>query len=398
MAGFTRDFLVFGSGIAGLWIYNDLIQKGFSVSLIESGTLGGVQTLGSQGMIHGGQKYTLTGHVADVASNVAKMPALWSACLSGHGLVDLSTVKVLADEQVMWPDNKLLSGAASFAAAKSVNGETKALSAETLPELLKLHGVKTGYALHEVVMNTKSLVTALSQTGQDEIYKARLTGIVKDGDGIDQVVLTDDSGREISVKAKAYIFACGKGNEDVLSMLGETERVTQCRPLRQVMARGLPYPVFGHCVTANPKPRVTITSYQQDDGRYIWYLGGNIAEKGVKMDENEQIHFADKEMRTLFPKLDWDTVEWATWDVDRAEAHDKDGHLPPGPQMKEYGGNTLVIWPTKMTFAPALSICMAGFIEKRDIKAGAKGEALPFSAPEQGVYPWEAVKEWKHVA
>ena len=69
MADFKKDFLVFGGGIAGLWVFHTLKQKGYDVALIEPDALGGTQTLGSQGMIHGGQKYTLTGHIGDVANN-----------------------------------------------------------------------------------------------------------------------------------------------------------------------------------------------------------------------------------------------------------------------------------------------------------------------------------------
>ena len=82
------------------YLFNDLAARGYDVSLIEAEMLGGTQTLGSQGMIHGGQKYTLTGNVDDVASNVAKMPALWVDCLKGKGLIDLSAVEVLAEARI----------------------------------------------------------------------------------------------------------------------------------------------------------------------------------------------------------------------------------------------------------------------------------------------------------
>ncbi|MFN7609893.1 MAG: FAD-dependent oxidoreductase, partial [bacterium] len=54
----TYDVVLIGGGIAGLWLANVLQQKGYTVALLEENTLGGEQTLASQGMIHGGQKYT----------------------------------------------------------------------------------------------------------------------------------------------------------------------------------------------------------------------------------------------------------------------------------------------------------------------------------------------------
>lgn len=396
MADFERDFLVFGSGVAGLWLFKSLITKGYSVSLIEQDRLGGIQTAGSQGMIHGGQKYALSGNVPDVATRVAAMPALWQDCLAGTGQLDLGMVDVLATEQMMWPDASLLSGAASFAAAKSVNGRTEKRTGDALPEVLVRHGIKTGYVLHETVMDVKSLIGALSEGGRDEIYKARLNRLERDENGdITHAVLADDDGTTATVKARHYIFACGKGNEDILSMLGQNpEGITQRRPLRQVMARNLPYPLFGHCVSASPKPRVTVTSYRQGGNDYIWYLGGALAEAGANMDEQEHIRFADKEMRALFPKLDWDEVKWAVWDVDRAEAFDEKGRLPAGPCIRPFG-NALLVWPTKMTFAPALSLFLEDWLATEAVRPAKKAAALPFAAPESVRYPWETVREWK---
>ena len=54
---YEYDIMVFGGGIAGLWLGNTLSRAGYNVIVIESDKLGAGQTLASQGMIHGGQKY-----------------------------------------------------------------------------------------------------------------------------------------------------------------------------------------------------------------------------------------------------------------------------------------------------------------------------------------------------
>ncbi len=81
----SYDIIIFGGGIAGLFIANRLRRAGYSLIVIEKGALGGVQTLASQGMIHGGQKYTLQGNVTAQASSIAAMPERWDACFEGHG-------------------------------------------------------------------------------------------------------------------------------------------------------------------------------------------------------------------------------------------------------------------------------------------------------------------------
>ena len=52
----TTDIVIFGGGIAGLWLLNRLQQQGLDVILLESAGLGGGQSLASQGIIHGGLK------------------------------------------------------------------------------------------------------------------------------------------------------------------------------------------------------------------------------------------------------------------------------------------------------------------------------------------------------
>ena len=48
------DVLIFGGGIAGLWLLNRLHNAGYSAWLMEQEALGSGQSIASQGMIHGG--------------------------------------------------------------------------------------------------------------------------------------------------------------------------------------------------------------------------------------------------------------------------------------------------------------------------------------------------------
>ncbi|MEZ5430716.1 MAG: FAD-dependent oxidoreductase [Verrucomicrobiales bacterium] len=54
-----RDVIVFGGGVAGLWILNALAAKGYDALLMTDRELGAGQTLAAQGVIHGGLKYAL---------------------------------------------------------------------------------------------------------------------------------------------------------------------------------------------------------------------------------------------------------------------------------------------------------------------------------------------------
>ena len=68
------DVAIIGGGIAGLWLHNCLLASGYSSILIEKQQLGSGQTLASQGMIHGGIKYTLGGATTSASETIAAMP------------------------------------------------------------------------------------------------------------------------------------------------------------------------------------------------------------------------------------------------------------------------------------------------------------------------------------
>jgi len=55
------DVAIFGGGVAGLWTLARLIKQGFNAHLFECNQLGAGQSIASQGIIHGGTKYALTG-------------------------------------------------------------------------------------------------------------------------------------------------------------------------------------------------------------------------------------------------------------------------------------------------------------------------------------------------
>ena len=55
----STDILIVGGGIAGLWLNARLRRAGYATVLVESASLGGGQSVKSQGIIHGGAKYAL---------------------------------------------------------------------------------------------------------------------------------------------------------------------------------------------------------------------------------------------------------------------------------------------------------------------------------------------------
>lgn len=375
------DMIVFGGGIAGLWIANTLKRAGYNVILIEKDRLGAGQTLASQGMIHGGQKYVLQGAMTKHAAAIAKMPERWQSSFEGWGEIDLTAVKFLSDTQVMWPAGSALSAAAVLGAAKLVNTATRKLKKDEFPEVLAEKKKFKGpvYELPEKVVEVRSLVQALAAHLKGRIFRGEVTEILPDG----QAAVSG-----IAMQAQLLIFTAGAGNEDALHMLKVRQQHAQRRPLRQIMVRPLPYNFHGHGIVGAPKPRVTVTSHPVGGGNHVWYLGGAIAEEGAKMEEAAALDFAQREMKEIFPDIPWDSLEWSAHYVDRAEPYDEKGDLPPGPFIHQRG-RVLLAWPAKLTFAPALSDHVFDWLKDKDIHPVAKTAPPDLPTAPPGDYPWE---------
>ena len=90
----TLDVLIVGGGIAGLWLLDECRRSGYDVLLLESKALGSGQTIASQGILHGGLKYSLARASNGFINNIKKMPPIWQACLSGLREPNISSVRL----------------------------------------------------------------------------------------------------------------------------------------------------------------------------------------------------------------------------------------------------------------------------------------------------------------
>lgn len=384
------DVTIIGGGIAGLWLFRRLNDMGYKALLLESATLGGGQSIKSQGIIHGGIKYALSGHLTEASECIAGMPARWRACLDGEGDIDLSRVRILSDHQYLWTPGGLGSLMALFFARKALRGRVDPVPKSELPKVFADRGFKGKlYQLNESVLDIETVVSELIAGLENRTLKVDWNedSVIRFGDngGIEAIEFTVGA-ESYEIHARRFVLAAGEGTGDILQRWGVTSPEMQLRPLHMVMLKHKhPYPLYAHCISTDIAPRLTVTSHPTDDGQWVWYMGGDIAESGVKRDSAEQIAWAKKEIDELLPWIDFSDAEWATLRVNRAEPK-QNKRLRPDAAYCKAVGNGLVTWPTKLALAPNLSDEVVKALKGEGIEpSGNEAFRLPDALPRPSV-------------
>jgi len=346
------DVVIFGGGVAGLWLLDRLIEGGYSVLLLEARSLGAGQTIAAQGIIHGGLKYTLRGRLSPSAKSVRDMPGVWRACLRGDGRPNLRDVPVMAEYCHLWRTEGLRSRIGMIGAKAGLTVKPVRVDRQAWPEILR---ECTGdvYRLDEQVVDAPGLLRSFARRHERHLLQI---------------------------------------NAGLHQRVGLSADAMQLRPLHMVMLRGRLLPLFGHCVDA-ASTRATITMACDAAGHTIWHVGGQIAEDGVKMSRNDLIRHARRELKAILPGLDDRGVEWAAYRVNRAEPTAA-GKRPSG-ECAARRGNCITAWPTKLALAPRLAERVAGILEPPSRENRFEPEQLAgWPRPNVAAPPWETQQEW----
>jgi hypothetical protein len=382
------DVLIFGGGAAGLWLLDDLIRAGEDVLLLEAGDLGGGQTIASQGIIHGGLKYTLSGLFTPAARAIRDMPLVWRRCLAGecNGGPDLRGTRLRAEFCHLWRTSSIGSRLAMIGARAGLRVAPIALDEGERPTALAATpGIVA--RLDEQVIEPASFLADLSSQHRGRILQidagSGLEFALSAPGQIDLVrLINPETGEPLDLAPRHVALLAGEGNEALRRRAGLQADAMQLRPLHMVMARGdagaLP-PINGHCVDG-PRTRVTITTTHDVADRTVWQIGGQIAEDGVGLDAPALIARARGELAEVLPGVSLEGVSWATYTAARAEAAAAGRRPESAAMLRE--GNVVTGWPTKMALAPHLSAMIRAEI-------GVHGSARAARAdPDRSFHNW----------
>jgi hypothetical protein len=410
------DAVVFGGGAAGLWTLDELVRAGLRCMLLEGRELGSGQTVVSQGIIHGGVKYTLSGLFSPSARAIAEMPVIWRKCLAGEAEPDLTGTRLRSHFCHLWQTGSLMSKLGMFGARTGLRVRPRTLEAHERPAILRdCPGVVA--RLDEQVIEPWSFITVLSEKHRGRVLKidvesglefergSQKSGVRGQPSPTSAVgsttirLINPDTGDPLDLRAKHIVLAAGAGNASLRQMLGLSPSVMQTRPLHMTMLRGNLPVLNGHCVDG-AATRVTITSTRDFGDRAIWHVGGQVAERGVAMDERTLIAHVREELLAVLPGLDLKGVQWATYRADRAEA--SSGGARPSDATVLCDGNVITAWPTKMALAPRLAIMVREMIADAsgdDRSAQTSAQAVPsalrdWPRPMVALPPWETTHTW----
>ncbi len=401
MTTIPLDTLVLGGGPAGLWTLHELLAAGRSAALVEAHALGSGQTVASQGIIHGGLKYTLRGSLTASAKAIRDMPERWRRSLVGEQQPDLSATVMRSEHCHLWRTGTLRSRLGMVGARAGLRVKPERIERDHWPEALA-HVAGEVFRLDEQVVSPPSFVSALAAPLREHLIKVdpRRLRVTRTADGAADTV---DSGTGVTLRPRHLVLTAGLGNAELRALAGLPDAMMQRRAVHMIMLRhpNLP-PLNGHCVDG-AKTRVTITTDRDSRGRTVWQVGGQVSEDGTDMTRDELIAHARAEVAAslgygvgggggaggAFPP----GTEWATYRLDKAEVTTSENRRPDDAFAVRHH-NVVTAWPTKLALVPRLAERVLELLDPPSPPTELAAALADQPRPGVALPPWETGGEW----
>lgn len=383
----TLDVAVVGGGITGLWLLNRLRHQGYSALLIEATRLGQGQSMLSQGLIHGNISYRLppVTEPADLALD-EQLLATWQACLSGTGDIDLSAVRRLSPCQYLWlpPPRRRWWWPVQPALVAPPPGVV-AVAADGPVALQQPRFEGCLYRFEQPVLDCASLLGVLAEP-QREVIVLNQGAAMLSTDGT--LTLRTEEREPLVLRPRYCVFTAGTGNTALLWA------PLRLRPLRMILVRGndLPVDLYLHWLESGPWPRLTLTSHRDAAGRTVWYLGGQVAERGLQRRPQALLQEARQLLKRLLPQVALTGAQFALLPARRVETQPSQ---PENQRQRPLGvfqsGKLIAAWPTQLTQVPPVVDNVLKLLQKDKLRPSPAdlGPLADWPRPKLADYPWE---------
>jgi glycine/D-amino acid oxidase-like deaminating enzyme len=384
------DLAIVGGGIAGLWSLAVAVAAGYNAVLVERSALGQGQTIASQGMIHGGLKYALSGEPSAASEALASMPDRWREHLAGRALPDLSKVRCLSDHLLLWSSSGWTGRFSTLLASRLLHGQIEPAGVAQVPPLLQdLARQGRTYRLYDPVIDVPSLLQSLAAAARGRIIQAEPC-LAFDG----ATVRLHLQPYGLVLTPRRVVLSAGAGNPALLrGAAGEVALMARL-PLQQVwVEHDSPIDLFGHCIGLQTSPLLTVSTHPAPEGRRLWYLGGELATGAADMPPERLIAQAQRRLVDCLPGLSLRAARWGTLQVDRAEAAQTGGRQLAGAHLASAPGlpDVWLAWPGKLTLAPQLGHLLLAQLQASGVapsRAPLPAELRHLPAPGLAPLPW----------
>lgn len=383
MAERNLDILIFGGGIAALWTLAHLRTQGYDALLLSDGALGGTQTLASQGILHAGLKYALSGFVSPLALHIREMPQQWQDAIAGKGQIDLRGAQYKSHGQHLLVPTGWLAGPMQ-AVLQSVFAAEK-VDHVTWPQGLAASGFDGNLVrLREPILDIPQVVQTLAAHYGAHIRQIAFDQIKRHADNVIEA-------EGILLRPHAVIFAAGAGNERGAALMGHKPLIkSRRRPLLMGFLKPAPLALYAHLVGTSDKPLATITTHSLRTGGQCWYIGGQVAERPKDNDPTTLWSAISKTLEKFFPLLDLSQTQVAQLPIDRIESADGTGKTPPDEPGIRAFDNVFYVWPSKLTFAPLLAQRLETMLKDKGLNPSGRTQNWDIFTPATlATPPWD---------
>ncbi|OGN25686.1 MAG: hypothetical protein A3B17_02170 [Candidatus Yanofskybacteria bacterium RIFCSPLOWO2_01_FULL_45_72] len=340
----TLDVLIVGGGIAGLWLLDECRRSGYDVLLLESKALGSGQTIASQGILHGGLKYSLARASNGFINNIKKMPPIWQACLSGLREPNISSVRLRGKYCCMWTANSFLSRISQIGVQIGFSSVTAFMAKDERPIPLRDCPGKI-LRVDEQIIDPKSLLAVLAKRNLKTIIHAPSFNFSSEL----VTIYHPENGDRVLFKPKIIIFAAGKSNSLLRKIHGLDSSIMVCKPLPILVVSGNLPELNGYCIDF-VKARAIITTQRTNANHAVWQVA---SETAMQKSEGNFINYAWQELRSALPGFKWPDITLSTYTSNRAEIMTGGVRVNNSYALRD--GNIITAWPTKLVLAPYLA-------------------------------------------
>jgi glycine/D-amino acid oxidase-like deaminating enzyme len=399
----TADIVIFGGGVAGLWLLDSLRREGHRALLLECHPIGSGQTGHAQGILHSGIKYLFQQGSSQTPEGFGSVTEVWRNALLGRCEPDLRQVSIRSQQCYLWRTDSVSSILSMKLAVHALKTRPELIAPDERPVALRNCPGQV-WRLDEQVINPTSLLSVLSERNRGHVWHTshQITPEFQFGakGEVKSVAVTDShQQRRAEISASQFVFAAGAGNAALRACARLPANVMQRRPLHMTMVVGNLPELNGHCLDG-ASTRVTISSERCPDGRVSWQLGGQLAETGVGDSSDTLIERAQNELATVLPGVSFANCRWSTHRIDRAEAKSFLGAMPTGPQVR-LEKNVFTVWPTKMVLAPQLAnmlVTQIGSPANSEATFSERLRVLQWPAPPVASPLWKDAEGWRCAA